>query len=168
MEALPLDLQKTLRPIATRIDGENGVQVYLQYLATLKGEVPGDRGRRAANRALFAVHREKGETLTKYAMRREMQFNDAELAGVTLPDEVKMRCLEEGAGLDQASLRNVNSIIGLQPKSYSLVKEALLKLDVIDEGVLPNMHSKTYVSSSSASYKSFAAILNRQGEEERG
>ena len=165
LESLPLDLQKTLRPISSKVDCDEGVGIYLQYLSTLKGEVPGDRSRRAINRALFAVHREKGESLTKYAMRREMQFNDADLAGVTLPDSVKMRFLEEGAGLDTASLRNLNSIIGLQPKSYALVKEALLKLDIVDEGVLPSAHSKSYAASSTPSFRSFAAILNHRGDE---
>eukprot|EP00974_Lingulodinium_polyedra_P085156 8244143-Lingulodinium_polyedra.AAC.1 len=56
VEGLPMDLQLKLRSVAGKLDGEDGLNCFLEHLSLLRGERPGDERRKALRAAFYNSH----------------------------------------------------------------------------------------------------------------
>ena len=92
-----MELQVKFLPMWKCLETEDGVEKLLAHLGVLDGERPGGRDRLSQNRALFDYTVRRGETIADYILGRGSHMSDAEVKGLTLPDNVKARFYEEGA-----------------------------------------------------------------------
>eukprot|EP00959_Pyramimonas_sp_CCMP1952_P301237 6302790-Pyramimonas_sp.AAC.1 len=83
----------------------------------------------------------KGGSLTEYVVRRDAEIAEAENHGLSLPDEVKARYLEEGAALSQQNRLNMRTLAGGRSDLAS-VRTAILMLNVKEsQSVLRTSHA---------------------------
>eukprot|EP00959_Pyramimonas_sp_CCMP1952_P107443 2246325-Pyramimonas_sp.AAC.1 len=147
LENLPIDVQQRFVSIRPTLDHEKGPTTLIERLSVLNGERPGDKEREAHCAALFHYGIRRGETLTDFVLRRDLETAEVERFGLALPDQVKARFFEEGAQLTPQDRINLKTLAAGKSDSTS-IRQALLLLDVRDKSMLPTSASqnvtKTY------------------------
>lgn len=106
----------------------------LKVLDVLAGEKETSEKRRQVRAALYEGHRQSGEGLAQYALRREAQFSNAEKY-LRIPDDLKGFMMEEQSGLSRQGLQNLRTLTG-GSSDYSSVQRALRLLDTEEESMV--------------------------------
>ncbi|CAK0862574.1 unnamed protein product [Prorocentrum cordatum] len=88
-----------------------------------------DERRRTARECLFQYQKKPAESLTSFASWLDFQFDRIATHGLAMPDEWKALFLEEGAGLDDASLRLIR-VLTTGDSSHAATPAAIRELDI--------------------------------------
>ena len=106
----------------------------LRVLDVLAGEKETSDKRRHVRAALYEGHRQSGEGLAQYALRREAQVSNAEKY-LRIPDDLKGFMMEEQSGLSKQGLQNLRTLTG-GSSDYSSVQRALRLLNTEEESMV--------------------------------
>jgi hypothetical protein len=119
----------------SELSGGDYLTKILGDLAALAGEREDDDRRRAMRAALYETERGRDETLTQSVVRREQQFLQAQLHGITVPTEMRGLLLEEGAALTKQGRQNLRTFTAGSTDSSSVAR-ALRNLALTGERLL--------------------------------
>ena len=121
------------------------LDLILEVLDLEAGDHEQTEKKRVVREALFDHSRSRDETMPQYVHRRMQQFQQAESLGIHVPSEVRGAMLEEGAMLGEQGLQNLRTLTR-GSTDFTVVKRALLDLDIPKDKLLKKGHSYAEVS----------------------
>lgn len=121
------------------------LDLILEVLDLEAGDHEQTEKKRVVREALFDHSRSREETMPQYVHRRMQQFQQAESLGIHVPSEVRGAMLEEGAMLGEQGLQNLRTLTR-GSTDFTVVKRALLDLDIPKDKLLKKGHSYAEVS----------------------